>query len=115
MAPGDSRESLFHRALPVYFGLLFAILTVVAVVLLFMVRHVLLVLFVSVLFAAALTGLAGGSRRSRLPLGLAAVLIYIVCFVFISASAGSSCPLCWARLSSSPAAHRVRRALRGSP
>ena len=53
--PGSSRESLLHRALPVYFGLLLAILTVVSVLLLFMVRHVLLVLFVSVLFAAALT------------------------------------------------------------
>ena len=84
MPRGDSRESLLHRALPVYLGLLFAILTVVAVVLLFMVRHVLLVLFVSVLFAAALTGPSEWlHRRSRLPLGLAAVLIYIVCFALI--------------------------------
>ena len=73
-----------HRALPVYFGLLFAILTVLAVVLLFMVRHVLLVLFVSVLFAAALTGPSEWlHRRSRLPLGLAAVLIYIASFALI--------------------------------
>ena len=78
MPRGDSRESLLHRALPVYLGLLFAVLTVVAVVLLFMVRHVLLVLFVSVLFAAALSGPSEWlHRRSRLPLGLAAVLIYI--------------------------------------
>ena len=83
-AAGDSRESLLHRALPVYLGLLFAILTVVAVLLLFMVRHVLLVLFVSVLFAAALTGPSEWlHRRSRLPLGLAAVLIYIACFALI--------------------------------
>jgi predicted PurR-regulated permease PerM len=85
MAPrGDSRESFLQRALPVYLGLLFAILTVVAVVLLFMVRHVLLVLFVSVLFAAALTGPSEWlHRRSRLPLGLAAVLIYIASFALI--------------------------------
>ena len=84
MSPGNSRESVLRRALPVYLGLLFAILTVVAVVLLFMVRHVLLVLFVSVLFAAALTGPSEWlHRRSRLPLGLAAVLIYIACFAFI--------------------------------
>ena len=84
MSPGNSRESLLHRALPVYLGLLFAIVTVVAVVLLYMVRHVLLVLFVSVLFAAALTGPSEWlHRRSRLPLGLAAVLIYIVSFAFI--------------------------------
>ena len=85
MAPsGDVRESLVHRALPIYLGLLFAILTVVAVLLLFMVRHVLLVLFVSVLFAAALTGPSEWlHRRSRLPLALAAVLIYIACFALI--------------------------------
>jgi predicted PurR-regulated permease PerM len=85
MAPaGDSRESLLHRALPIYLGLLLAILTVVAVLLLFMIRHVLLVLFVSVLFAAALTGPSEWlHRRSRLPLGLAAVLLYIACFAII--------------------------------
>jgi predicted PurR-regulated permease PerM len=82
--PGDTRESFLHRALPVYLGLLFAILTVVAVLLLFMVRHVLLVLFVSVLFAAALTGPSEWlHRRCRLPLGLAAVLTYIASFALI--------------------------------
>jgi predicted PurR-regulated permease PerM len=81
---GGSRESFVHRALPIYLGLLFAILTVVAVVLLFMVRHVLLVLFVSVLFAAALTGPSEWlHRRVRLPLGLAAVVIYIASFAVI--------------------------------
>src|SRR6187551_1247069 len=78
------RESVVHRALPIYVGLLFAILTVVAVLLLFMVRHVLLVLFVSVLFAAALTGPSDWlHRRARLPIGLAAVLIYIGCFAVV--------------------------------
>ena len=85
MAPsGGSSESFVHRALPIYLGLLFAILTVVAVVVLFMVRHVLIVLFVSVLFAAALTGPSEWlHRRFRLPLGLAAVVIYIACFAVI--------------------------------
>ena len=84
MPARDSRESLLHRALPIYLGLLFAILTVVAVLLLFMVRHVLLVLFVSVLFAAALTGPCEWlHRRFRLPLGFAAVLIYIASFAVI--------------------------------
>ena len=85
MAPsGDFHESFVHRALPIYLGLLFAILTVVAVVVLFMVRHVLLVLFVSVLFAAALTGPSEWlHRRFRLPLGLAAVVIYIASFAVI--------------------------------
>ena len=82
--PGDFRGSLVQRALPIYLGLLFAILTVVAVVVLFMVRHVLLVLFVSVLFAAALTGPSEWlHRRFRLPLGLAAVVIYLASFAVI--------------------------------
>ncbi len=81
---GGSRESPVHRALPVYLALLFAILTVVAFVVLFMVRHVLLVLFVSMLFAAALTGPSEWiHRRLRLPLGLAAVVIYIASFALI--------------------------------
>jgi predicted PurR-regulated permease PerM len=85
MAPsGGSHESLVHRALPIYLGLLFAILTLIAVVGLFMVRHVLLVLFVSMLFAAALTGPSEWlHRRFRLPLGLAAVVIYIASFAVI--------------------------------
>src|SRR5215211_8868426 len=85
MAPsGGSRESPAHRALPIYLGLLFAILTVIAVVVLFLIRHVLLVLFVSMLFAAALTGPSEWiHRRLRLPLGLAALVIYIACFALI--------------------------------
>ena len=84
MPAADFRESLVHRALPIYLGLLFAIVTVVAVLLLFMVRHVLLVLFVSVLFAAALTGPSEWlHRRFRLPLGLAAMVIYIASFAII--------------------------------
>ena len=50
-----------------YVALLFCVLTVVGVVLLFWLRHVLLILFVSILFAAALAGPASGSERLRLP------------------------------------------------
>jgi predicted PurR-regulated permease PerM len=83
-APDDARGSFIERALPIYLGLLFAILTVVAVLVLFMVRHVLLVLFVSVLLAAALTGPSEWlHRRVRLPLGLAAVVIYVASFAVI--------------------------------
>ena len=108
MAPWrGSRESLVHRALPVYLGLLFAILTVVAVVVLFMVRHVLLVLFVSVLFAAALTGPSEWiHRRFRLPLGLAALLIYIACFALLVGIGWIVVPLFSARWWSSPIARR---------
>jgi predicted PurR-regulated permease PerM len=83
-ASGEPRESLVTRALPIYLGLLFAILTVVGLELLVAVKHVLLVVFVSVLFAAALTGPSEWlHRRLRLPLGLATLLSYLVCFAVI--------------------------------
>jgi predicted PurR-regulated permease PerM len=84
VSSGDSREPLVQRALPVYVALVLATLTIVGLLLLFMVRHVLLVLFVSVLLAAALTGPSEWlHRRFRLPLGLAAVLIYLVSFAIL--------------------------------
>ena len=113
----NTREPLLHRALPIYLGLLLAILTVVAVLLLFMVRHVLLVLFVSVLFAAALTGPSEWlHRRSRLPLGLAAVLIYIACFALIVGIGWVVVPpLLGQVVEFADRAPRVRRALRRNP
>jgi predicted PurR-regulated permease PerM len=80
----DSRQSLVQRALPVYLALLLASLTVVGLLLLFMARHVLLVLFVSTLLAATLTGPSEWlHRRVRLPLGVAAVLIYLASFAIL--------------------------------
>ena len=62
-----------------------AILTIVGLLLLLMVRHVVLVLFVSTLLAATLTGPSEWlHRRFRLPLGLAAVLIYLASFAILA-------------------------------
>jgi predicted PurR-regulated permease PerM len=81
----DSRESLVRRALPVYLALLLATLTIVGLLLLVMVRHVLLVLFVSMLLAAALTGPSEWlHRRFRLPLGLAAALICLASLAILA-------------------------------
>ena len=80
-ARAGSGDSLVARSLPIYLGLLFAILTVVGVLGLWMLRHVLLILFVSMLFAAALSGPSEWLHdRLRLPRGVAAVLIYIASF-----------------------------------
>jgi predicted PurR-regulated permease PerM len=80
-ARAGTRDSLVARALPLYLALLFAILTVVGVATLYLLRHVLVVLFVSVLFAAALSGPTEWLHRHvRLPRGLAAVLIYVLSF-----------------------------------
>ncbi len=71
-------------ALPIYLGLLFAVLTIVALVLLVLLRHALLIVFVSVLFAAALSGPSEWLHgHLRLPRALAAVLIYLVAFVVL--------------------------------
>ena len=78
--PG-SADSIVRRALPIYLGLLFALLTVVALLMLYALRHVLLILFISVLFAAALSGPSEWLHdRLRVPRGIAAVLIYVVSF-----------------------------------
>ena len=59
-------------------------LTIASILLLYMLRHVLLILFVSVLFAAALTGPSEWLHaRLRLPRGMAAVLIYLAVFAVL--------------------------------
>ena len=83
-ARARSAESLVARALPVYVGLLFAILTVGGILTLYLLRHVLLILFISVLFAAALSGPSEWlHERLRLPRGVAAVLIYVASFAVL--------------------------------
>jgi predicted PurR-regulated permease PerM len=82
--PATSENSLVRRALPIYLGLLFALLTGVAILLLYALRHVLLILFVSVLFAAALSGPSEWLHdRLRVPRGIAAVLIYLGAFAVL--------------------------------
>jgi predicted PurR-regulated permease PerM len=85
MATARGRSpSLVTRALPIYLGLLFALLTLLSLVLLYALRHVLLVLFVSVLFAAALSGPSEWLHdRLRVPRGIAAVLIYVAAFAVL--------------------------------
>ena len=76
--------SVVGRAMPIYVGLLFAVLTIVGILVLYMLRHVLLILFVSILFAAALTGPSEWLHtRLRVPRGLAAVLIYLAVFAVL--------------------------------
>ncbi len=70
-------ESVVRRAMPVYVALLFAILTVFGLLLLVELRHVLFLIFVSVLFAAALSGPTARLEALRIPRALAAILIYV--------------------------------------
>jgi len=82
--PAARRDSVVGRSLPIYVGLLFVVFTVVGILLLYMLRHVLLILFISILFAAALTGPSEWLHdRLRVPRGLAAVLIYVAVFAVL--------------------------------
>jgi predicted PurR-regulated permease PerM len=71
------RESLWRRAAPIYVALLLAILTVFGILLLVELEHVLVILFVSLLFAAALSGPTKALERRRIPRGLAVPMIYL--------------------------------------
>ena len=70
-------QSVWDRAKPIYLALLLALLTWVALRALAELTHVLLIVFVSILFAAALTGPVGWLQRWRIPRAVAVILIYL--------------------------------------
>ncbi|MBD0330499.1 MAG: AI-2E family transporter [Thermoleophilia bacterium] len=80
-------ESMVERALPIYLALLFAILTVIALLVLRELGHVLLLLFVSVLLAAAMSRPAEWLARFRVPRALAVVAIYLTVVAAVAALA----------------------------
>lgn len=80
-----SRESIFQRALPIYYALLMAIATVFGIYVLLRLQHVLLILFISLLFAAALARPAEYLAKFYIPRALAVILIYIVVLGLVTA------------------------------
>jgi predicted PurR-regulated permease PerM len=71
-------QSVWERAKPIYVALLLALLTWVGLQALAELTHVLLILFVAILFAAALTGpVRWLNRRWNIPRALAAIAIYL--------------------------------------
>ena len=74
---GGAGPSMLQRALPIYYALLLAILTVAGIYLLLQLRHVLVLLFLSVLFAATIATPAAWLERFGVPRGIAALLVYI--------------------------------------
>lgn len=76
--PGPDHESALRRALPMYYALLLAILTVFGLLVLVRLQHVLLLLFISLLFAAAAARPAAHLERWRVPRGIAVVLVYLL-------------------------------------
>ena len=80
-------RSVIRQALPIYYALLFAILTVVGIQILFRLEHVLLILFISVLFAATVSRPANALERLRIPRFIAALMVYLIAFGIIIATA----------------------------
>jgi predicted PurR-regulated permease PerM len=77
-AEGDRRgRSPIEQALPIYYALLLAILTVLGLFILIRLQHVLLILFISVLVAATLAQPAEFLTRFRIPRLAAVILIYL--------------------------------------
>lgn len=70
-------RSPIQQALPIYYALLLAILTVLGIMILIRLQHVLLILFISVLFAATLAQPAEFLTRFRIPRIGAVILIYL--------------------------------------
>jgi putative permease len=80
-----SRETPLERALPIYYALLLAIATVFALVLIYELRHVVLLLFISLLFAAAAAKPAAQLQRFKIPEGISVVVIYLISLAMIAA------------------------------
>lgn len=76
---------VWERAKPIYLALFLAILTWVALRALAELAHVLLLLFVSILFAAALTGPVNRLERWRVPRAISVVGIYLLALVLVVA------------------------------
>lgn len=75
------QESVFRRAQPIFVGLLMALIVVAMAMILLRLTHLLIILFVSLIFAAALSGpVEHLHQRLRVPKGIAVVGIYLVVF-----------------------------------
>jgi predicted PurR-regulated permease PerM len=75
--------SVWERAKPIYVALLLALLTWVALQALADLTHVLLLVFVSILFAAALTGPVTRLERWRIPRAISVIGIYLVALAVV--------------------------------
>ncbi|HEX7102104.1 MAG TPA: AI-2E family transporter [Nitrolancea sp.] len=76
--PSTTHGSPIERAMPIYYALLMAIGTLAALYLLIALRGVVLLLFLSLIFAAATAKPAAQLQRLHIPEALAVVLIYLI-------------------------------------
>jgi len=78
LAPDATRGSSLERAMPIYYALLMALATLAALYLLIALRDVVLLLFISLIFAAATAKPAAQLQRLHIPEALSVVLIYLI-------------------------------------
>ena len=78
-------ESSWRRALPIYYALLLAIATVALLYLAIRLKDVLVILFISLLFAATVARPASYLERFRVPRAIAALVVYAVVVAVIAA------------------------------
>lgn len=78
-------QTIVRRAAPIYLALLMAIGTVVVVMLVIRLTHVLLLIFIAVLFASAISGPAGRLERMHIPRTIAALAIYLASALVVAA------------------------------
>jgi predicted PurR-regulated permease PerM len=76
-------SDVWDRAKPIYVALLLALLTWLALRALAELTHVLLILFVSILFAAALAGPVARLERLRVPRAISVIGIYVVALALV--------------------------------
>jgi hypothetical protein len=90
MRPAD-HESTFDRAKPIALGLVLAVLAVAGLRVLVQLEHVLILVFVAILVASALSRPAAVLERRGVPLGLAVAIVQLAACWSCSAWPGSSC------------------------
>ncbi len=81
---GERRESLWQRTAPIYLALLLAILTVVALLILQRLEHVLVLLFISTLFASAMSPPTDRLARLGVPTGIAVLIVQLGVLVVVA-------------------------------
>jgi len=81
--PTGVHQRAIRQALPIYYGLLLALLTACGILVLWWLKDVLLLLFISVLFAAAVSRPSAYIERIGIPRGIAALLVYLASFAIL--------------------------------
>ncbi len=81
----ESRPTVMQCALPIYVALVLAIVTLFFLLALWRLQHVLLLLFLAVLLASAISRPAARLEQLRIPRSIAALLIYLAAFGIVAA------------------------------